>query len=131
MSAARWSLLLGSLLLLGGCRGKLITTATLHKPGTATAKFSHDGRKIALWADTDAKWNGPKNSKAIVNYEIDVKQGGKTVGHVSCSTGDRGGTTNACGAAFSRAATGAGVDPAQGDAEGSGGTVPVSDGAGG
>jgi hypothetical protein len=92
MRAARWSLF-ALALLLGGCRGKLITTASLHQPGTASARFVADGRKPALWADTDAKWSGGKNSKPLINYEIDVKQGNRTLGHVSCSTGNGGGSS--------------------------------------
>ena len=87
---------LGLALVLVGCRGKLIATASLHGPGKATTTFSATGRKLTLWADTDAKWNGSKNSKPNVAYEIDVKQGGKVLGHVSCSTDDRGGTS-VCG----------------------------------
>lgn len=98
-AAVRGSLVvvaLGLAFVLGGCRGKLIATATLHAPGKATTTFSASGRKLSLWADTDAKWKGPKSSKPMVAYEIDVKQGGTILGHVSCSTEDRGGTS-VCG----------------------------------
>jgi hypothetical protein len=91
----------GSLLLvtslLTGCRGKLIATAQLTQPGTAETKVAVSGKKrLALWADTDGKWNGSKDSRFDASYEIDVLQGGATVAHVSCSTMDHDGTT-VCG----------------------------------
>lgn len=86
----------GLVLMLAGCRGKLVATADLKGPGTATTRFAWSGKPVAIWADTDAVWNGPKNSKPEINYEVDVSQNGKNVGHVSCSTNDRG-ATSVCG----------------------------------
>jgi hypothetical protein len=80
----------------GGCRGKIVATAQLTAPGAAETRFPVTGKKLALWADTDGKWNGSKNSRFDATYEIDVLQNGATVGHISCSTMERDGTT-VCG----------------------------------
>lgn len=85
--------LLGLVWMLAGCRGKLVATAELKGPGTATTRFAWAGKPMEIWADTDAIWDGPKSSKPEINYEVDVRQNGKDVGHVSCSTGSRGGTS--------------------------------------
>lgn len=79
--------------LLGGCRGKLVATASLRNAGAVDIKFRPPGKKLVLWADTDMKWKGPKTSKPDVSYEIEIMQGGKVVNKVSCSTNERAGTS--------------------------------------
>ncbi|HEY1694498.1 MAG TPA: hypothetical protein VGG39_20150 [Polyangiaceae bacterium] len=84
-------LLLGAcalVLVLTGCRGKVLGTAELHGPGTADAHFTSTGAPVVLWADTDGKWHGGQHSHFAVHYEIDVLSGGKNVGHVACDTKD-------------------------------------------
>jgi hypothetical protein len=77
-------------LLLPGCRGKILGTATLTGPGTAEAHFESTGAPVALWADTDGRWTGMSHSRFAAHYEIDVLGGsGKgKVGHVACDTKD-------------------------------------------
>jgi len=82
--------------LLAACRGKLLSTAVLLGPGVAETKFSTNGGKLVLWADTDGKWNGPKNSKMELTYDVEFSRAGASLGHVVCSTTERGGT-NVCG----------------------------------
>jgi hypothetical protein len=93
---AKLLVLVGLASLAIACRGKIIGSAELSGPGTTVARFAATGKPVQLWADTDMKWTGSKDSKPEVFYEIDVRQEGKTVGHVSCSTTDRAGTT-VCG----------------------------------
>ena len=45
--------------------------------------------------DTAAKWKGTKSSKPDITCEIEVRQAGKAVGHIACSTADHG--TSICG----------------------------------
>lgn len=83
-------------LALAGCRGKLVATAELKGPGTATTHFASTPKPVTVWADTDAKWTGGEHSKPEISYEVDVRQNGKDVGNVSCSTTNSGGKT-VCG----------------------------------
>jgi hypothetical protein len=77
-----------------GCRGKLLATASLSGPGTAEARFT-PGKNMRLWADYDGEWTGgggSKHSKPPLKYDIDVLQGGKSLGRITCTTPSNGGT---------------------------------------
>jgi len=82
---------LGLVVVLAGCRGKLVATAQLAGPGTAATHFASTVKPMTIWADTDVKWTGGEHSRPDLTYEIDVTQGGKGVGHVSCSVANHGG----------------------------------------
>jgi hypothetical protein len=88
--------ILMGVLLLAGCRGKLVTTVSLPGPGTAEARFAPSSKALSVWADCDAKWTGGKSSKPLFDYDVELLQGGKTVGRVACSTGTPGGQTVCC-----------------------------------
>ena len=79
--------LLGSAVLLVGCRGDLIATAVLAKPGTTEVRYT-DARGVALWSDWEGEWNGGKRSALPIAYDIEVFQGGAKVGSVSCNAND-------------------------------------------
>lgn len=79
-------------LALGACRGKVAGTATLTGPGTVTTHVIATG-PIQVWADTDVSWTGPKSSKPLLEYDLELKQNGKDAGRLQCSTGDRAGTS--------------------------------------
>lgn len=74
------------------CRGKVAGSAALAGPGTVTTHLVVTG-PIQVWADTDVRWSGAKNSKPELEYDVDLKQNGKSVGHLQCSTGERSGTS--------------------------------------
>lgn len=76
----------------GACRGKVAGTAPLMGPGTVTAHVVATG-PIQVWADTDVRWVGPKSSKPELEYDVELKQNGKDVGRLQCSTSDRSGTS--------------------------------------
>jgi hypothetical protein len=83
-------------LALAGCRGKLVSTAELHAPGTATTRFHvFAGQKLRLWADTEGTWVGSKSSHFPVTYTVDLQQGGKSLGRIQCDTRQSG--TAVCG----------------------------------
>jgi hypothetical protein len=87
MRLARYSLL-AAVLLTTACRGKVLGTAELSGPGAADAHFTSTGAPVVLWADTDGKWHGGRNSRFAAHYEIDVLSGTTKSGHVSCDTKD-------------------------------------------
>jgi hypothetical protein len=87
--------LLALLALLPGCRGKLLGTAALQGPGTASTTITLGAKSPRLWADTDGSWRGPKGSKMQLDYEIDLVRGGAVIGHTRCSTAARG--SSICG----------------------------------
>ena len=82
------------LVALVGCRGKVLGTAALSGPGTATTHVQALG-KTEVWADTDIKWAGGSSSKPELDYDLELSQGGKSIGRIKCST-ERGGTS-VCG----------------------------------
>jgi hypothetical protein len=86
------ALALGCLVALG-CRGKLIASVSLSGPGTAEARFQ-PGKTTRLWADFNGEWTGPgsKSSRPPIAFDIDVLQGGKSVGKLTCQP-DNGGTS--------------------------------------
>ncbi len=84
-----------SLLIASGCRGKVLATAALSGPGTAEAHFQSTGAPVMLWADTDGAWHGGSSSHFAAHYEIDVLSRGAKTGHVSCDTKDS--STSVCG----------------------------------
>ncbi len=73
---------------LAGCRGKVVSTAELHGPGSADATFTSTGAPLVLWADTDGQWHGGSNSHFAAHYEIDVLSKGAKIGHIACDTKD-------------------------------------------
>jgi hypothetical protein len=76
-------------LLVTGCRGKVVATAELHGPGAADAHFTATGAPLVLWADTDGQWHGGAHSRFAAHYEIDVLTGtGSKIGHIACDTKD-------------------------------------------
>ena len=77
---------------LTACRGKVAGTAPLGGPGTVTTHITATG-PIQVWADTDVRWTGAKNSKPMLEYDLELKQNGKDAGRLQCSTNDRGGTS--------------------------------------
>ena len=81
-------LAIAGVLLLTGCRGKIVSTAELHGPGSAAAHFTSTGAPLVLWADTDGKWHGSSHARFAAHYEIDVLGGTTKVGHISCDTKD-------------------------------------------
>ena len=85
-----------ALVSLVACRGKLLASAQLTGPGTAEGRFRSTGRKIALWADTDGKWTGPKSSRMDVRYDVDIVQNGTKIGSFVCGTQENGSST-VCG----------------------------------
>lgn len=91
MTYARMSLL-GLSLGLAACRGKVAGTAPLYGPGTVTTHIVATG-PIQVWADTDVSWVGPKSSKPLLEYDLDLTKNGTSAGHLQCSTNDRGGTS--------------------------------------
>lgn len=83
-------------LLASGCRGKLLATAELQRPGTTEVRVRALGARLVVWADWDAKWRGGKNSKPALDYEIELRKGDRTIATVRCSTRDTGGQS-VCG----------------------------------
>lgn len=55
-------------LVLTGCRRKLVATAELKGPGTATAHFPSTPKPLTIWADTDVKWTGGEHSKPDISF---------------------------------------------------------------
>jgi hypothetical protein len=96
-------LVTSGILLMTGCRGKVVATAELHGPGSADATFTSTGAPLVLWADTDGKWHGGSNSRFAVHYEIDVLGGTTKIGHISCDTKDT--TESVCGVKVSEGDT--------------------------
>lgn len=91
-TSVAWTLLA----LVAGCRGKLVATADLRGPGTTEVALSGTGARLEVWADYDAKWKGPKSSKPVLEYDIEVLKKGEKVGSVHCST-MKPGSTSVCG----------------------------------
>jgi hypothetical protein len=80
--------LVAGVLVVTGCRGKIVATAELHGAGSADVQFQSTGAPVILWADTDGSWTGGtgNNSHFPVHYEIDVFSKGANIGHVACDT---------------------------------------------
>ncbi|NOU30151.1 MAG: hypothetical protein HOO96_19790 [Polyangiaceae bacterium] len=73
-------------LALGGCRGKLVAHADIRASGASAEVTTTLPAGATIWADTDGEWNGSKNSYMSVAYTIEVMEGGKATGSVTCDT---------------------------------------------
>ena len=83
------------------CRGKLVATAHLSGPGTAEVRFEPKPG-LRLWADYDGAWTSggsvdQKHARMPLKYDVDVVQGGKSIGKIACDTASDGGA-KVCGA---------------------------------
>jgi len=73
-------------LALGGCRGKLVAHGDIRASGGTAELTTTLPAGATIWADTDGEWNGGKNSHMDVTYTIEVMEGGKATGSVTCDT---------------------------------------------
>lgn len=62
-----------------------IATVTLAGPGTAEARYTSE-KTLTVWSDWTGEWRGTSRSKLQLAYDIELLQGGKSVGKVSCDT---------------------------------------------
>lgn len=95
-SPAHWTLVPAIALAasLVGCRGDKVTTIALAGPGTAEGKYM-SGPDVVLWSDWEGEWQGSKNSKLSVAYDIEVLQAGARIAQLTCVTTNT--TTSFCG----------------------------------
>lgn len=70
----------------GGCRGKLVARADIRASGGSAEVTTTLPAGATIWADTDGEWNGPKKSYMAITYTIEVMEGGKATGTVTCDT---------------------------------------------
>lgn len=77
-----------------GCEapGHVIGKAALSGEGETDAAFRKGAAPIEIWAKLDGKWRGVKYSKLPILWTIDVKQGGKDRGRISCDSESTTGT---------------------------------------
>lgn len=73
-------------LALGGCRGKLVAHADIRSSGGTAEVTTTLPAGATIWADTDGEWTGAPKSYMSVAYTIEVMEGGKATGAVTCDT---------------------------------------------
>ena len=80
-------LLASAIVALVGCRGDEQARVKITGVGqTATAEWkANEGAKAKVWIDFDGSWTGHENDPGLV-YEIDVRDGDKSVQTLTCST---------------------------------------------
>jgi hypothetical protein len=72
-------------LLLSACRGEEVARVKLSKPGDS-GDVSWKGGPVKVWADYKGKWSGASEKDPGFTYEVEVKEGTKSVTKVECKT---------------------------------------------
>jgi hypothetical protein len=90
-------LLCAFVLLLAGCRGKVLASVDLQPSGSGALKLPAGETKLSLWADTDGSWRDTKQMPVL--FDFDVLSAGKSVAHFTCDTKDP--SESVCGVAVS------------------------------
>ena len=72
-------------LLLAACRGEEVARVKLAKPGDS-GEVSWKGGPAKVWADYKGSWSGSNEKDPGFTYDIEVKEGTKTVTTLECKT---------------------------------------------
>jgi hypothetical protein len=92
-------------LALGAGRGELLAAAPLVGPGVTRMRLRVPPGGVSWWADLEASWRGSRGAMPEVSYELEARQGARSLGSTTCKTGERGssfcGIVSKVGAKFS------------------------------